>query len=68
MNHADKGDNFTVDQTLDEAKPGDFDALMIPGGLMNPDTLRLRRRRSSSCAISFARANRSPPFATPPGS
>ena len=40
MNHADKGDKFDVDLTLDEARPEDFDALMIPGGLMNPDTLR----------------------------
>src|SRR3954468_9383544 len=40
MNHADKGETVPVDLTLDEAKPEDFDALMIPGGLMNPDTLR----------------------------
>jgi protease I len=40
MHHADKGDKFDVDLTLDEAKADDFDALMIPGGLMNPDQLR----------------------------
>ena len=40
MNHADKGDTFDVDIALDEARPEEFDALMIPGGLMNPDTLR----------------------------
>ena len=40
MNHADKGDKFDVDLTLDEARPEEFDALMIPGGLMNPDELR----------------------------
>ncbi|MFL6514945.1 MAG: type 1 glutamine amidotransferase domain-containing protein [Chthoniobacterales bacterium] len=40
MNHADKGDKFDVDITLEEARPDEFDALMIPGGLMNPDTLR----------------------------
>lgn len=40
MNHADKGDKFDVDLTLDEAKPEDFDALLMPGGLMNPDELR----------------------------
>src|SRR5438045_1765639 len=40
MHHADKGDQFDVDLTLDEARPEEFDALMIPGGLMNPDTLR----------------------------
>jgi len=40
MNHADRGDKFDVDLTLGEARPDDFDALMIPGGLMNPDALR----------------------------
>jgi protease I len=50
MNHADKGDTVAVDRTLDEARPEDFDALMIPGGLMNPDTLR-----SSEEAIEFVR-------------
>jgi protease I len=40
MHHADKGDKFDVDLTLDAARPEEFDALMIPGGLMNPDSLR----------------------------
>src|SRR5437867_2174708 len=40
MNDADKGDKFDVDIPLDEARPEEFDALMIPGGLMNPDELR----------------------------
>ncbi len=40
MNHAEKGDEFEVDLALDSARPGDFDALLIPGGLMNPDELR----------------------------
>lgn len=50
MNHADKGDTVTVDQTLGDAKPEEFDALMIPGGLMNPDALR-----SSEEALEFVR-------------
>ena len=50
MNHADKGDKFDVDLTLDDANPEDFDALMIPGGLMNPDELR-----STPKATEFAR-------------
>jgi protease I len=50
MNHADKGDTVPVDLTLDDAKPEDFDALMIPGGLMNPDTLR-----STPEALEFVR-------------
>jgi protease I len=50
MNHADKGDKFDVDLTLDDANPDDFDGLMIPGGLMNPDELR-----STPQATRFAR-------------
>ena len=50
MNHADKGDTVAVDQTLGDAEPQDFDALMIPGGLMNPDTLR-----SNEEALEFVR-------------
>jgi deglycase len=40
MNHADKGDKFDVDLTLDQARPDQFEALMIPGGLFNPDAMR----------------------------
>jgi len=40
MHHADKGDKFDVDLTLEQARPDEFDALMIPGRLMNPDQLR----------------------------
>jgi len=40
MQHIDKGEKFDVDVTVDEARPEEFDALMIPGGLFNPDSLR----------------------------
>ncbi len=50
MNHADKGDTFEVDVALSEAKPEEFDALMIPGGLLNPDELRQKQE-----ALEFAR-------------
>src|SRR5437870_6915145 len=50
MHHADKGDKFDVDLTLDDARPEEFDALMIPGGLMNPDQLR-----STPEALEFTR-------------
>ena len=40
MHHADKGDKFDVDLTVSDARPEEFDALMMPGGLMNPDELR----------------------------
>ena len=51
MRHADKGDPFDVDLTLDEAEADDFDALLLPGGLMNPDELR-----SIPAAVNFVRA------------
>lgn len=39
-NHFDKGDNFSVDVVLDQANPDDYDALLLPGGVANPDQLR----------------------------
>ncbi|MCK9488665.1 MAG: type 1 glutamine amidotransferase [Xanthomonadales bacterium] len=36
----DKGDSVEVDVTLADADPSDYDALVIPGGHFNPDTLR----------------------------
>ncbi len=50
MNHADKGDKFEIDIPLGKARPEEFDALMIPGGLMNPDQLR-----STEEALEFVR-------------
>lgn len=41
MNHDEKGEMVTPDTTLDEVDPDDFDALVIPGGVANPDKLRL---------------------------
>ncbi|MBD7954809.1 type 1 glutamine amidotransferase [Stenotrophomonas sp. Sa5BUN4] len=37
----DWGEEVTVDQPLADANPDDFDALLLPGGQMNPDTLRI---------------------------
>ncbi len=34
MNHAEKGEKFDVDLTLDQARPEQFDALLIPGGFL----------------------------------
>jgi protease I len=41
FNHYDKADTFRVDRTVEEARADDYDALVIPGGVGNPDTLRL---------------------------
>jgi protease I len=40
-NHQNKGDVFKVDTTLDSADPKSFDALLLPGGVANPDQLRI---------------------------
>jgi protease I len=41
FNHYDKADTFPVDRTVDEATPDDYDGLVLPGGVGNPDTLRM---------------------------
>jgi protease I len=41
FNHYDKADKFTVDRTVEEASADDYDALVIPGGVGNPDTMRM---------------------------
>jgi protease I len=49
--HTEWGDRFPVDVALDTANPDDFDALMLPGGVMNPDSLR-----RNEWALQFVRA------------
>jgi len=39
--HTEWGDQFPVDVPLDSANPGNYDALLLPGGVMNPDKLRM---------------------------
>ena len=41
FNHYDKADKFPVDRTVEDASPDEYDALVIPGGVGNPDTMRL---------------------------
>jgi len=40
MNHLDKGASFKVDRTLADAEPEDYDGVVLPGGVANPDQLR----------------------------
>jgi protease I len=40
FNHLDKADTFTVDRTVADASPSDYDGLVLPGGVANPDFLR----------------------------
>jgi protease I len=40
MQHKEKGDKVPVGRTLDQPKPEDYAALVLSGGVANPDTLR----------------------------
>jgi protease I len=51
FNHLDKGDTFPVDHTVAEASASDYDALVLPGGVANPDFLR-----TDDDAVAFVRA------------
>ena len=51
FNHLDKADTFDVDQIVADASAEDFDALVLPGGVANPDQLR-----TSEDAVRFVRA------------
>ncbi|KAB8161165.1 DJ-1/PfpI/YhbO family deglycase/protease [Streptomyces sp. 3MP-14] len=51
FNHLDRGDTFPVDGTVVDTSPEEFDALVLPGGVANPDALRTDPR-----AVAFARA------------
>jgi protease I len=50
-NFTDWGDDVTVDVPLDRARPQDFDALLQPGGVISPDTLR-----TIPAAVAFVKA------------
>ena len=50
MNQAEKGDMFTPDAQLSATKPDGFDALLLPGGVANPDYLRVNPE-----AVAFVR-------------
>jgi protease I len=41
VNHVEKGDKFKVDMTLADARPDQFDAVLLPGGAVNADFLRV---------------------------
>jgi protease I len=51
MNHFDKADTFQADEAVASVDASDFDALLLPGGVGNPDQLRM-----DSDAVSFVRA------------
>ena len=44
MKHHDKAEQYTVDRTLDKVDAAEFDAVLLPGGALNADTLRVHPR------------------------
>jgi protease I len=50
FNHLDKGDTFEVDRTVGEADASEYDGLVLPGGVANPDQLR-----TEDAALEFVR-------------
>ncbi len=51
FHHAEKADQFKVDHTVDLAKAEDYDGLLLPGGVHNPDALRVNEK-----AVAFVRS------------
>lgn len=47
----DWGDEVPVDEALEEADPKDYDALLLPGGVINPDALRIQPK-----AVAFVKS------------
>ena len=50
FNHLDKGDTFPVDRTVAGADAAEYDGLVLPGGVANPDLLR-----ADEDAVAFVR-------------
>jgi deglycase len=50
FNHDEKADQFEVDRTVDDVSAEDYDGLVLPGGVMNPDMLRM-----NETAVDFVR-------------
>jgi protease I len=51
MNHREKGDKLKVDLALSKANPDEYDSLLLPGGVANPDELRTKPE-----AVSFVKS------------
>ncbi|CAD7694836.1 unnamed protein product [Ostreobium quekettii] len=50
VHHDQMGDKFEVDKTIDEVSAEDYDGLVLPGGVFNPDALRM-----NETAVDFVR-------------
>jgi protease I len=61
--HTNWGDSFTVDLALADANPKDYAALLLPGGVMNPDRLRIDDKAIAFTRPSWMPANPLLPYA-----
>jgi protease I len=53
FNHRDKGDTFPVDKTVKDADASEYDGLVLPGGVVNPDVLRMDSKAMAFVASFF---------------
>ncbi len=67
FNHLDKADTFPVDQVVDDVSADSFDGLVVPGGVANPDALRLDQRALSFVRDFFDQGRPVAAIAMPPG-
>ena len=67
FNHLDKADTFDVDETVTDADPASYDALVLPGGVANPDALRTDKRAMDLVRAFMASGKPVAPSAMPRG-
>ena len=65
--HTEWGDEFPVEVSLKRANSDEYDALMLPGGVMNPDRLRLKPEAIELSEDLLRAASQSPRSVTHPG-
>ncbi len=67
FNHLDRADTFPVDKVASEADPTDYDGLVLPGGVANPDQLRMNEDAVRFVRTFFEQGSRLGPSAMPRG-
>ena len=64
FDHHDKGETFPVAETVKDADPTEYDGLVLPGGVINPDILRTNEDAMGFVKRSSSRGSLSAPSAT----
>jgi protease I len=67
FDHLDKADTFEVDRTVGDVSVDDFDLLLLPGGVANPDALRLDEQAVALVSAALEKGRPSRRSATPRG-